>query len=78
MGTLPTALTDLTPAAVNGLGQSAGPFVALVPQPPMGGTPPWAAYACVSSAVGTLSVTGSGDGTGITHPPTRLERASAD
>src|SRR5215467_5697528 len=34
MGTLPTALTDLTSAAVNGLNQSAGPFMASIPQPP--------------------------------------------
>ena len=31
MGTLPAALTDLTAAAVNGLNQSAGPFMGSVP-----------------------------------------------
>src|SRR5215470_6409985 len=34
MGALPAALTDLTAAAVNGLNQSAGPFMASVPAPP--------------------------------------------
>src|SRR5713101_4922004 len=37
MGSLPSALTDLTQATTNGLGQSAGPFVAKVPAPPSGG-----------------------------------------
>jgi type II secretion system protein G len=45
MGVLPTALADLTAAAVNGLGQSAGPFMASVPAPPPGGTPAWGVYA---------------------------------
>src|ERR1700756_3095567 len=39
MGTLPAALTDLSSAAVNGLNQSAGPFMASVPTPPPGGSP---------------------------------------
>src|SRR5438045_7181916 len=39
MGALPAALTDLTQATTNGLGQSAGPFVARVPTPPPGGSP---------------------------------------
>src|SRR3970040_192940 len=34
MGTLPTALTDLTQATTNGLNQSAGPFMARVPPVP--------------------------------------------
>jgi type II secretion system protein G len=69
MGSLPTALTDLTAPAVNGLGQSAGPFVAAVPVPPPGGSPAWgAAYAYTSSTVGTYSITATGDGTTITVP----------
>src|SRR6266705_1930452 len=44
MGTLPAALTALTAAAVNGLGQSAGPFMASVPVPPPGGPPAWGVY----------------------------------
>ncbi len=31
MGALPAALTDLTQATANGLGQTAGPFIATVP-----------------------------------------------
>jgi type II secretion system protein G len=68
MGTLPTALTDLTAAAVNGLNQSAGPFMASVPGAPPGGTPAWGAYAYTSSTAGTFSITGTGDGTTITVP----------
>ena len=68
MGTLPAALTDLTSAAVNGLNQSAGPFMASVPAPPPGGTPPWGAYAYASTTSGTFSITATGDGTTITVP----------
>ena len=69
MGALPTALTDLTSAAVNGLGQSAGPFMASVPLPPPGGSPAWsAAYSYTSSTAGTFSVSASGDGTTISVP----------
>ena len=68
MGTLPTALTDLTAAAVNGLNQSAGPFMASVPAPPPGGTPAWGAYSYTSSTAGTFSITATGDSTTITVP----------
>jgi len=69
MGTLPTALTDLTSAAVNGLNQSAGPFMASVPAPPPGGSPAWGgAYTYTSSTAGTFSITATGDGTTVTVP----------
>jgi len=68
MGSLPTALTDLTAAAVNGLNQSAGPFMASVPAPPPGGSPAWGAYTYTSSAAGTFSIVATGDGTTITVP----------
>jgi hypothetical protein len=69
MGALPTALTDLTAAAVNGLGQSAGPFMASIPVPPPGGSPAWGgAYTYTSSTAGTFSVSATGDGTTITAP----------
>jgi type IV pilus assembly protein PilA len=55
MGALPTALADLTSAAVNGAGQSAGPFMASVPNPPA----TWSAYAYTSSTAGTFSVSSS-------------------
>ena len=68
MGSLPGALTALTSAAVNGLNQSAGPFMASVPAPPPGGTPAWGEYGYVSSTAGTFTVTGTGDGTTLTYP----------
>ena len=68
MGNLPAALTALTTAAVNGLNQSAGPFMANVPTPPPGGSPAWGAYTYTSSSAGTFSITATGDGTTITVP----------
>ncbi len=66
MGALPAALTDLTSAAVNAQGQSAGPFMASVPAPPA----TWAAYAYTSSTAGTFSITSSsaGDAATVTVP----------
>ncbi len=66
MGALPTALTDLTSAAVNGAGQTAGPFVTSVPVPPA----TWSAYSYASSTSGTFSVTSSSatDAATVTSP----------
>jgi len=69
MGTLPAALTDLTQQTTNGLGQTAGPFVANVPTPPPGGSPAWSGtYTYTSSSTGTFSISANGDGTTITVP----------
>ena len=69
MGALPAALTDLTQATTNGLGQTAGPFMASIPTPPPGGSPAWAgAYTYTSSTTGTFSITANGNGTTITVP----------
>jgi type II secretion system protein G len=68
MGSLPAGLANLTTAAVNGLNQSAGPFMASVPAPPPGGTPAWGAYVYTSSTAGTFSIVATGDGTTITVP----------
>jgi type IV pilus assembly protein PilA len=70
MGTLPTALTDLTSAPTNGLNQTAGPFLGTVPVPPPGGSPAWgASYTYTSNAgAGTFSITATGDGTTVTVP----------
>src|SRR5262245_8369173 len=68
MGQLPAALTDLTAPAVNGLNQSAGPFMASVPAPPPGGSPAWGAYTYTSSSAGTFTITATGDGTTVTVP----------
>jgi type II secretion system protein G len=68
MGTLPTALTDLTTTATNGLNQVAGPFMASVPQPPPGGSPAWGTYTYTSSTAGTFTITATGDNTTVTVP----------
>ena len=68
MGSLPAGLVTLTSPAVNGLGQSAGPFITTVPAPPPGGTPAWGACGYVLSTAGTFSITATGDGTTITVP----------
>src|SRR6266487_3459020 len=71
MGALPAALTDLTQATTNGLGQTAGPFMASIPTPPPGGSPAWSGtYTYTSSSTGTFSITANGDGTtGSNHGP---------
>ena len=68
MGTLPNALADLSTPAINGLNQSAGPFMASIPNPPPGGSPAWGAYTYTSSSAGTFSITATGDGTTVTVP----------
>ena len=70
MGTLPTALTDLTAQATNGLNQVAGPFMGSVPVPPPGGSPAWGtSYTYTpNAAAGTFVVTATGDSTTITVP----------
>jgi prepilin-type N-terminal cleavage/methylation domain-containing protein len=68
MGSLPASLAALTAVATNGLNQTAGPFMANVPNPPPGGSPAWGAYAYTSSTAGTFSITATGDGTTITVP----------
>jgi len=65
MGNIPTALTDLTSAATNALGQVAGPFMASVPSGPVG----WGAYTYTPNAsAGTFTITNSGDGTSVSMP----------
>src|SRR5262250_3842294 len=68
MGALPGSLTLLSSPAVNGLNQSAGPFMASVPTPPPGGSPAWSAYAYNSTTAGTFTITANGDNTTITVP----------
>src|SRR5262244_1677713 len=78
MGTLPPALTVLIFPAVNGLNQSAGPFMASIPNPPPGGSPAWGfAYTYTSSTAGTFSITATGDGTTITRRGTPDQAAAA-
>jgi hypothetical protein len=64
MGTLPTALTNLTSVVTNGMGQPGGPFMASVPSGPSG----WSTYGYASSTTGTFTITNSGDGTSVSIP----------
>jgi type II secretion system protein G len=66
MGVLPSALGDLTVAAVNTLGQTAGPFIARVPVPPAGWSSPYAYSA--STAAGTFNISATGDSTTVSLP----------
>ena len=65
-GTLPGALTALTATVSNAQSQTAGPFMASVPNPPGGGG--WAAYGYTDNGNGTFTLTSTGDGTTITVP----------
>jgi type IV pilus assembly protein PilA len=65
MGNIPNALTDLTTAATNSMGQVAGPFMASVPSGPAN----WGAYVYTPVATaGTFTITNSGDGTSVSVP----------
>jgi len=64
MGTLPTALTNLTTVVTNTQGQPGGPFLASVPSGPAG----WGAYAYTSTASGTFTISNSGDSTSVSVP----------
>ena len=64
MGNVPTGLPDLTAQAVNAQNQSAGPFMASVPQQPTG----WQAYQYASGSNGTFTVSASGDSTSVVLP----------
>ena len=64
-GTLPAALTDLTSAATNSLGQLGGPFMANIPAGPTG----WGSYAYTPVATaGTFTISNTGDGTTVSLP----------
>ena len=64
MGTLPGALSALNSVATNGLGQTAGPFMASTPAPPAG----WSAYSYSSTAAGTFTISASGDSSTVSLP----------
>ncbi len=65
MGNLLPSLVALTSVAVNGAGQSAGPFMARVSAQPAGWAGP---YVYTSSSTRTFSITNNGDGTTVTVP----------
>jgi len=65
MGAIPTALTQLTAAATNAQGNSAGPFMNSLPAAPGG----WVPYSYTPNvSAGTYTITSSGDGTSVIYP----------
>src|SRR5215831_14882653 len=66
MGVVPTNLGVLTVVAVNSLTQSAGPFMAKIPDTPAGWTSPYA-YAS-DTASGTFVISAIGDNTTVSLP----------
>jgi hypothetical protein len=63
-GTLPPNLGALTVPVTNAKGQTAGPFVRALPDPPVGWTP----YTYRRTSGGAFAVTTEGDGTQVTVP----------
>jgi type II secretion system protein G len=65
MGTLPTALTQLTSVVTNSHGQPGGPFMASIPAGPAG----WGTYVYTPVAsAGTFTISNSGDSTSVSVP----------
>ena len=65
MGTISTALTQLTSQVTNGQGQVAGPFMSTVPAPPSG----WANYTLTANtSTGVFTISSSGDSTTVSLP----------
>jgi type IV pilus assembly protein PilA len=65
MTVIPAALSDLTSVATNGLGQTAGPFMGVVPTAPSG----WAAYSYTAdTATGVFTISTNGDATTVSMP----------
>ena len=65
MGTLPTALTQLTSTVTNAQGWRSGPFVAAVPSGPAG----WGTYVYTPVAsAGTFTISNAGDSTSVRVP----------
>jgi prepilin-type N-terminal cleavage/methylation domain-containing protein len=65
MGSLPTALAQLTGQVTNGQGQIAGPFMSSVVAPPAG----WSAYSyTANTATGVFTISATGDNATVTVP----------
>ena len=65
MGTVPTALTQLTVAVTNAQNQAAGPFMASVPAAPSG----WSAYSyAADTSTGVFTVSATGDNATVIVP----------
>ena len=65
MGSLPSALADLTAVATSPQGITAGPFMASIPTKP--GTN-WSDYNFTTNANGTFALTAAGDGATVSIP----------
>jgi hypothetical protein len=65
MGSLPPALTDVANPATNSSGQTAGPFVPSVPNPP---SPAWTPYAYTPAANGSFTISTAGEGYNVSVP----------
>jgi len=65
MGTLPSALSDLTAPAVNPQGLTAGQFMAAIPTPP---STAWSTYGLVTNNAGLFTVSASGDNQTVSAP----------
>jgi hypothetical protein len=70
VGSNPTALALLTATAANGLGQTAGPFMAAIPSPPTGWQTP---YDFATAAGGFFTISATGDGVTASAPSPRDE-----
>ena len=68
MGTVPTALADLTVVVTNGQSQTAGPFLASSPTPPANWTPSAAYGYTATTASGTFNISAVGDGVTVSVP----------
>ena len=68
VGNLPANISDLTVTVTNAQNQTGGPFLNSLPTAPAGGSPTWTAYALTTNAIGTFSLSSSGDGTTISIP----------
>ena len=66
MGVIPSGLDLLTGVASNGQGQTAGPFLAAIPNPPAGWSSPYAYSANTADSTWTLSA--AGDATTVILP----------
>ena len=65
MGVVAPDLPSLTAVATNGQNQTAGPFMASIPNPPSG----WQAYSYApNSTAGTFNISATGDGSTVSLP----------
>ena len=66
MGNSPADLDTLTAVATNTFNQTAGPFMARIPDAPTGWAP--ANYSYATAANGTFTISAAGDGTNVVVP----------